>query len=955
MIPDRYQQVDALFQSALELEPDRRPAFLDHACAGDPWLRREVEALLAADAHAESFMEKPARAGARPVSDTPDGLTPGRRIGPYEVQRELGRGGMGAVYLAERADGVYHKPVALKVIRGEMATPAMRHRFHTEREILAALDHPNIARLLDGGTTEEGLPYLVMDYVEGEPLDAYCATRKLSIRARLALFRTVCAAVAYAHQNLIVHRDLKPSNILVTADSTVKLLDFGIAKLLSPKRGSHTADLTAAARLMTPDYASPEQYRGAAITTASDVYSLGVLLYELLAGHRPYRVTGQTPAEVERVLCETEPERPSVVARRQGARDWKDLAGDLDTIVGVALRKEPARRYASVPEFSEDLRRYLEGRPVGARRDTLAYRGAKFVRRNKWGVAAAALIAVVLLGGVIGVAWQARIARAQRAEAVAQRIKAEKRFNEVRKLANAVLFEFNDGLVKLPGSMPLQELALKRALEYLDSLAQDVGDDAALQSELATAYEKVGSVLGNQAFNLGQMAEGLKHYRKAHALREAVVAKDPGNQKARQDLASSYGVFAVRLEWTGDLDGSIEHFDKALRLWYGPSGVTAEDVKRRGNKVYWYGFLGRTQWRNGDNAGGQKNYQTALALLETLAAEEPDNRSYHMGLASIYERLGEIREVAGDTAGALEAYSKEIAVYDRLSARDPNDISVRLSAITAYRGIASTRAWAGDRAGALTACRQAMAILETVSETQAADPRYMIQLAFGNTMIGNVLTRAGAPREALRLHRKALALRETRADRDPQDAAKRRQVALVYKHIAEAQVALGDTAGALKSYQQGLTLLEELSAADPANAQLRSDLGVRYNAVAPMLARRGDAAGALKMMRTAIPIWEAWRAASPNAVHAQSGAADAYARLGDVLALLAAETKTPADQRTAYGREALALYERGLEIFRDLRQHGTLHIQYTGRPEEITAAIARCQAVLAKIEQYRER
>ena len=430
MTPERWQQVKELFRRALECEPSQRTAFLREACPDDLALRDEVESLIASHEKPGPFMEASAlEVIGRQLPGKSDGVALPRRIGAYQVIRELGRGGMGAVHLAVRADDEFRKQVAIKTIKRGMDTDAILCRFRQERQILADLDHPNIARLLDGGTTEDGLSYFIMDYVEGLPIDVYCDTHKLSITDRLKLFRTVCSAVQYAHQHRIVHRDLKPSNILMTADGAPKLLDFGIAKVLDPGpfTGTLEPSLTAL-RPMTPQYASPEQVNGGDVTPVSDVYSLGVLLYELLTGHRPYHVRSHTPQEVERVVCEEEPEKPSAAVARVAAVPGADgpgrpgltpesvsatregtpeklrrrLAGDLDKIVLMALRKEPARRYASVAEFSEDIGRHLEGQPVIARRNTLGYRTWKVIRRNRAGVLAAAVI-IGLVMALIGV------------------------------------------------------------------------------------------------------------------------------------------------------------------------------------------------------------------------------------------------------------------------------------------------------------------------------------------------------------------------------------------------------------------------------------------------------------------------------------------------------------------------------------------------------------------------
>ncbi len=414
---ERWQQIEELFQAAKELAPDEQASFLDDRCVGDSELRREVESWLAADVGSDSFMMKPVAAEAAAVGENGSASLVGQRIGPYELFRKLGQGGMGSVYLAGRVDKEYHKRVTIKLINPGLDSEGILRRFRNERQILASLDHPNVARLHDGGTAENGLPYLVMEYIEGEPIDEYCDRQELDIDKRLELFADVCSAVSVVHQNTVVHRDIKPGNILVTADGVPKLLDFGIAKLLNPELSGQPVHLTGAdrMRLMTRAYASPEQIRGEPITTASDVYSLGVLLYELLTGHPPYRLEDSRPAEIERVVCETEPVKPSTVvrrplerpdeepqppeklSRRRGSRPEKlsrRLKGDLDNIILKAMAKSPKRRYQSVEKLADDLKCYRLGLPVSAQASSWAYRSGKFVRRNKLGVAFVVLLAV---------------------------------------------------------------------------------------------------------------------------------------------------------------------------------------------------------------------------------------------------------------------------------------------------------------------------------------------------------------------------------------------------------------------------------------------------------------------------------------------------------------------------------------------------------------------------------
>jgi serine/threonine protein kinase len=516
--PQRWRQVKEAFQRVLDERGAARADALAAACGDDADLRAEVERLLSAHAaaEAEDFIEAPAPvdpdltlAAASPtdVSDTraaagrDEGFDEqawiGRKLGPYRLQAFLGRGGMGTVFRAEREDAAGRRAVALKVVTRWDESGWVRERFEAERRILAALDHPHIARFLDAGTTLDGRPYLVMDLVEGLPLGEYVRAAGLDLRARLGLFRQVCAAVQYLHQNLVVHRDLKPGNVLVTPDGTAKLLDFGIAKLLEPGPGGAALTVTLL-RALTPDYASPEQVRGDAVTTASDVYALGAMLYELLCGRRPHRLSTYSPEEVLRAVCQETPERPSAVAARDeadGARPRRarpgrlrrQLEGDLDVIVMTALRKEPERRYRSAEQLSEDVRRHLAGVPVLARPDTFGYRLSKFVHRHRAASVGAVLLLASIVAGVGLTAWQAHQARLERA-------RAERRYAQVRELARAVLFDVDDALRALPGSSRARALIAARSRAWLDGLRPEAAGDPTLARELARGYVKVEQV-----------------------------------------------------------------------------------------------------------------------------------------------------------------------------------------------------------------------------------------------------------------------------------------------------------------------------------------------------------------------------------------------------------------------------------------------------------------------------
>ena len=482
---------------------------------------------------------------------------------------------MGAVYLAARADDEYRKEVAIKLVRRGLDTEDILRRFRNERQILAQLDHPNIARLIDGGTTDDGLPYFVMEYVNGVPINAYCDANALSTTERLKLFRKVCEAITYAHQNLVIHRDLKPSNILVTHEGEPKLLDFGIAKLLSTGDELFTQTIPAL-RVMTPEYASPEQVKGDKIMTTSDVYSLGVLLYELLTGQRPYRLKTRTPEEIARAITEQEPERPSTAVAK-GAGNSKTqipnpklLRGDLDNIVLMAMRKEPARRYTSVGQFSEDIRRHLEQLPVRARKDTLRYRSEKFIRRHKVGVAAAALIALSLVGGIVATFWEAR-------RATQQRDRAERRFADVRKLSNALLFDIAPKIERLEGSTEARKSLVQRALEYLDSLANESAENASLQGELAAAYEKVGELQGApRKANLNDFSGAIASYEKARDIRKRLLEKHP----ERSGKPGAIRGRSERLKFHSLVDKQHERLDRRLSSRVGRLREAAQRTTR---------------------------------------------------------------------------------------------------------------------------------------------------------------------------------------------------------------------------------------------------------------------------------------------------------------------------------------------------------------------------------------
>lgn len=592
----------SLFDQALELPPIARAELLREVQFKSPLVYSQLRELLMAHEGSHEFFEQFERDGGLWAQFTPPSMI-GRRFGAYLVESEIGRGGMGAVYKASRADDVFYKTVAVKLISGGAAlSESALDAFRRERQILAQLDHPNIARLLDAGATEDGMLYLIMEYVDGLSLDAYIERNKLNVDAILHLFLEVCEAVSFAHRNLVIHRDLKPSNILVDQSGQVKLLDFGIAKVLSPGRA---VTATVALRL-TPEFASPEHIRGQGVSTISDVYSLGVVLFHILtAGAQPYRTTSQAVPDLLQAVLESEVPRPSTVAPAA----WKKkISGDLDNIILKAMAKESSRRYASVDQFAEDIRRHLSGRPVHARPATLHYRFGKFIDRNRLGVTAAGLILLAIGSGIFTTLQQAQIAQREReraererstalteqaraedqrrlallsqaneatqrkladlrtVEANAERGKAESRYQNVRSLATAILTDVNDSLRNLPGSGPARRQAVMAALKHLEELSAKSGNDISLTEDLANAYEQTGDILRTLAPESAEAAQmAIPALEKAHRLRSVIAASAPRDAKAQRGLSTSLRMLGNGYMSAGQTTRAIAMYRESLQ------------------------------------------------------------------------------------------------------------------------------------------------------------------------------------------------------------------------------------------------------------------------------------------------------------------------------------------------------------------------------------------------------
>jgi tetratricopeptide (TPR) repeat protein len=706
--PQMLPTIEAIFNEALALPEGDRQSLIESRCGGNDALKAEVLSLLKACEEEELFAA--ARLWqARTDADT--GLER-RRVGAYEIDRLIGRGGMGAVYVAHRADGNFEQQVAIKLIDLPLATELFRERFRMERQILAGLNHPWIARLLDGGITSEGEPFLVMEFVDGVPIHRFCEERNLPVSERLSLFRNVCEAVQFAHQNLVVHRDLKPDNILVTNDGTPRLLDFGTAKLLSPSVGGSDSELTRQGfQSFTPQYASPEQVLGHPITTASDTYSLGVLLYLLLTGRLPYELKEFTTAEMVRVICEEAPQRPSV-------RDGR-LDADLEAIVLKALRKEPAQRYLTAAQLADDVQSFLDGRAVSARRGTFAYRAGKFAHRHRIALFAACLVLLTVLVGVGGVLWQARIA-------IAERRKAEARAADLRELSKSLLSELDEAIKDLPGSTGAQHLLVTRVLEHLDRASKDAAGDRLTQLDLVNAYTRLANIQGNPYDqNLGDPAGAVASLDKAYAVARSVTTSWPDDHDAMRamasvlqsrsevlwgmektpeavasmraavevfdrliaahgatpvlicDAGSAYGTLGDELGQPGtpsmgDLSGALVVYRKVIELDEKALILDPHFVRARRAVVINTMKIGNVEMET-NPAQALKDYTVALERFEALPESKQDTlTSLRLRSNLIRKRATAMRELA-QFAAAAPLFDQALVIQRKIAAQDPKD------------------------------------------------------------------------------------------------------------------------------------------------------------------------------------------------------------------------------------------------------------------------------------------
>jgi serine/threonine protein kinase len=742
---DRWNLIQEIFQAALERPSSERSEYVAHACGEDDGLRSEVESLLASDTDAGNVIHSLVAGDIKQLAQESNSAEMGLQVGPYCLVRELDSGGMGAVYLAFRSDDQYFQIVAIKMIRKGMESPDLIQRFRRERQTLATLNHPNIGAILDGGEMEDGRPYIVMEYVEGQPITLASESGNLSIRQRVELFRSVCSAVHYAHQKLVIHRDIKPSNVLVSPKGVVKLIDFGISKPLAPEFVPGEFSPTESGhRLMTPDYASPEQLFGQPLTTATDIYSLGVLLFEVLTGLRPYTLRDLSPAAAERLVSQQEVRKPSSM-QGLSKQARKQLAGDLDRIVLMAMEQDPSRRYLSAQHLDEDLLRYLEGKPILARRSTSIYRLSKFAQRHRTAVLMTCATVVLAIGAILFDSWQSR--------------RADRRVKQVATLANSAISDMTEKLQDAPASVETQAALFHCALQHLDQLRQSSGNDPRLLLELSKAYERVGDLEGSPfVANLGNSGTAVTSYQEA--LRTAMEAR----ARLHEDdstiaVIDAYQRLAGIEAFLGNAQEAEDNYRKSLPLALAFWQQRTDDPTRKRLLAMTDAGIGDVQLASLQPDKARDSYREAFRIF----GDEPNgNEDHDRTLVRLHLRMRSALNELGPQQEAIAHTRKAIAIAEELTPQLSSSGQLKRILFTTYQNMVLLLAGrdmmnVGDSSQAQVYARKALGIAETIaaSDKKNVQARYDVSLAYSG--MGDSF-RLVQPARASGWYRKSIAL-----------------------------------------------------------------------------------------------------------------------------------------------------------------------------------------------------
>jgi serine/threonine protein kinase/tetratricopeptide (TPR) repeat protein len=838
-----WERVQELFLRTVDLPAEERRRLLDAWCEQDPELRAEVESLLASDCDRGTIIAEALKEEVSLLFDAE--VLAGKRVGAYRIVREIGRGGMGAVYLATRDDEAYQKQVAVKVVKPGMDTADFLDRFRHERQILAGLEHPYIARLFDGGSTDQGLPFFVMEYVEGQPVNSFCRGNTLNNRARCDLFLKILDAVSYAHRNLVVHRDLKPGNILVTKEGTPKLLDFGLAKLIGGNGdGSHTVFNTLL-RPFTPEYASPEQVLGLSMTTATDIYSLGAVLYELLTDRRAQPISTPTPSQIERTVCEVNAPRPSQIA--------PTVDEDLDNIVLMAMRKEPERRYHSVDQFAEDIQHYLHGRPILARQDSVTYRLRKFLVRNRLEIA---MVSILILGLAAGLAVsllqtrragkarvaaesqrlialrenaraqsearraqqaleaearQSFIAEEQRDAAQHEKTVADERANDLFELANRALFDVSSSIEKLPGSLDARKELVKTTLDYLERLRNENGLDDRMRLTLSQAYYKVSMIQGSYYFPSLQDFKGAEaSLRKAAAIIQPLYERNPRNPTVTSQYLDIQIELANNLQEAGRPE-AVAIYSQLLPLAHRIAQVKTCNIECQKHESEIENQLAEAYLRV-DDPHGLEHADREVELSRKMLAQDPDNLELKRDVAISLSSAAAGQKAIGDLEKAAEDFRESIQIREALLREQPHDVETHRGLFVAYGNYAAVLGipWSPNLGRPTDAREMATKCVALARESVAADSQdatARFDLAMALERLGTIDPAPAETTQSLAILQEAIGLMKPAVNANPESSPYATQFALLLEYQGHRLEALGQTQDAVRDYRESLEAL----------------------------------------------------------------------------------------------------------------------------------------------------
>lgn len=894
-----WSRVRQLFSQAREIDdPARRMAWLMEQCGDDAKLIGEVESLFAADAGSGEFLSAAPHAETVAVLDREHKIKMHhRKVGAWRLLELVHQGGMGEIYLAERIMGGFQQRAALKLLRLGLATPELVQRFEQERQILAGLEHSAIARLLDGGRLDDGLPFLAMEYVDGEHIDVWCDRNNLDAHQRVALLCRACDAVQHAHQHLIIHRDLKPANILVTADGELKVIDFGIAKLVEQDGGD--GQVTSTTTLLTRNYASPEQVRGELVSTQTDVYALGVLAYWLLAGLAPYHIDSNSLQDLFKKVCEVDPpppgkafsrlaesesERARHIAEARSVRVrrlQKTLDGDLGIIVMKALHKDPARRYDSPAALAADLERWQKGLPVEARPDSMFYRIGKYMRRHRVAAAAFAMVVLALIGGLGATLWQA-------GRATAARNVAESRFVDVHQLANALVFDLHDAIVDLPGSTRARRLLVEQALVYLEELRGHAGSDHDLLDDLATAYIKIGDVQGHpEKASLGDLSGARDGYLKAVAIRRELLDSSPDSARPAHELANALDHAGMAYFWQDKIEDSL------------------------------------------------RSYEEALALRQAVLEQGRVDDAHQRGLAATLEGMARVLSWESRDRAALESFDRAIDIRIRQHEAAPDSVERSLELATALnlRGFSRVRQ---DMTEGVDDHRRAVEISARALDVARDNPQLQLVLVRSRTRLAQALRRFERWQESIGEHERALAVASKMVADDAHDVSAREMLAWTRQAFSETCDMAGRLDCAEEHAHAALEQHKQLALANPDDASLQQSLAIGHQTLGRVLSKRGHFDQARAVYAEALAVQNERLRASPDALSIYEATAGMHLDLGENEYDRARLGELPAYERAAALGRALEHYEQYFDLYRHVEHNATLSA-YTLRMQALVA------------------